>query len=190
VNRPGLRLLLRDRRHWRGTVHELCEVRPDGSDGDVIASAKETLDGVRLQLVFHADEQRTRPLFAFTGDHVWDSLGTYSITDEAGDVLGSFRKDVKASFARSTWHLETVEGVTATGRERSRLWALVRRFSDDPPLRFDFVTADGHVVLSTARRRTLRRQYDLSAWSLPDGRQLDWRVAAAVGAGVTLMQRD
>jgi hypothetical protein len=190
VNRPGLRLLLRDRRHWRGTVHELCEVRPDGCDGGVIASAKEALDGLRLQLVFHADEQRTRPLFAFTGDRVWDSLGTYSITDEAGVVLGSFRKDVKASFARSTWHLETADGITATGRERSRLWALARRVSDDPALRFDFVTPDGHVVLSTVRRRTLRRQYDLAVWPLPDGRQLDWRVAAAVGAGVTLMQRD
>jgi hypothetical protein len=190
VNGPALRLLLRDRRHWRGTVHELCEVRPDGSDGDVIATAKESLDVVRLQLVFHADEQRTRPLFAFTGDHVWDSLGTYSITDDAGAVLGSFRKDVKASFSRSTWHLEAASGLVAVGRERSRSWAVVRRFSDDPPLRFDFVTPDGHVVLSTARRWTLRRQYDLTARPLPDGRRLDWRVAAAVGAGVTLMQRD
>jgi hypothetical protein len=190
VNRPDLRLLLRDRRHWRGTVHELCEIRPDGSDGGVIASARETLEGVRLQLVFRADEEPARPLFALTSDHVWDTLGTYAITDDAGAVLGSFRKDVKASLARSTWHLETADGVTATGRERSRLWALVRRFSDDPPLRFDFTTADGHVVLSTARRWTLRRAYDLSARALPDGRRLDWRVVAAVGAGVTLVQRD
>ena len=184
-------MLLRDRRHWRGTVHELCEIGADGSDGGVIAWAKQSLDRARLQLVFHADDEGDRPLFAFTGDHVWDTLGTYTVTDDQGVVLGSFRKDVKASFARSTWHLETADGsIAAVGRERSRLWALARRFSDDPPLRFDFTTDDGHVVLSTARRWTLRREYSVVVGAMPDGRRLDWRLAAAVGSGVTLVQRD
>ncbi|MFC5676875.1 hypothetical protein [Aeromicrobium endophyticum] len=190
MNRPDLRMLLRDRRHWRGTVHELCEIRADGSVGGVIASAKQSLDRARLTLVFHTDVEHNRPLFAFASDHVWDTWGTYAVTDDRGVVLGSFRKDVKASFGRSTWHLETADGITAVGRERSRLWALVRRFSDDPPLRFDFATGDGHVVLSTARRWVLRREYDLALWGLPDGRRLDWRLAAAVGSGVTLLQRD
>ena len=49
---------------------------------------------------------------------------------------------------------------------------------------------DGDVVLSTSRRWALRREYALAVGALPDGRRLDWRLAAAVGSGVTLLQRD
>jgi hypothetical protein len=183
-----LRFVLRSGRTLLRQQLELCEVAADGSEGGVIATARLGMMGDHAGTIFYADPERTRPMFRFSGDVMRERL---EVVDDTGAVLGSFRKDWKASVLRSTWHLETATGLTAVGRERSRVAAVARRFVDDIPfvvVHFDFVTSDGHTVLSSVRRRTLRAQYELSVPVLSDGRQLDWRVAAAVGVALETVQ--
>ncbi|MET1037284.1 MAG: hypothetical protein ABW075_03365 [Aeromicrobium sp.] len=184
----ALRYVLRRGRIRLRTRHELCEVRPDGSDGGVIATIQLGEMGDDVGTVFYADPEATRPMFAFTGSILRES---FDVTDDTGVVLGSFRKEWKKSFFRSTWHLTTSDGLEAVGRERSRAAAIGRRISDDIPFlvsHFDFVTSDGHTVFSSLRRRTLWPEYELTAPLLPDGRQLDWRMAAAMGAALEIIQ--
>jgi hypothetical protein len=138
--------------------------------------------------VFYADPEATRPMFGFAGSIMRED---FEVVDDTGVVLGSFRKAWKASFLRSTWELTTSDGLTATGRERNAAAALARRLSDDIPflvVHFDFVTSDGSLVFSSVRRRTLRDEYELTVPTLPDGRRLDWRVAASLGAVLEIIQ--
>lgn len=183
----ALRLLLREKHRLR-RQHVLYEVRPDGSEGGVIATIRLGMLHGESGTVFYADPELTRPMFGFAGRVLAER---FEIVDDRGAVLGSFSKDWKASVLRSTWQLSTVDGLTAAGRERSRPAAVLRRVVDDVPflvVHFDFVTDDGHVVLSSVRRRTLRHEYELTVPVLPDGRRLDWRVAAAMGVALETVQ--
>jgi hypothetical protein len=169
-------------------AHELRAVGPDGSDGDVIAMVRAGMLLGKSATVFYRDAAMREPMFGFAGGVVRED---FEVIDTLGTVLGSFNKVWKKSVLRSTWNLTTPQGLTAIGRERSRPAALLRRLSDDVPflvVHFDFVTDDGHTVLSSVRRRTIRREYELSVPALPDGRQLDWRVAAAMGAALAVVQ--
>ncbi len=72
-----------------------------------------------------------------------DLAATYDVTDAAGNPIGEFRKDFKKSLLRSTWHLQTPDGLVAVGQERSQGVAIARRVIDmvgDLPvfLRFHF----------------------------------------------------
>lgn len=183
-----LRFVLRENRLLLSQVHELREVGPDGSDGDVVALVRPGMLNGTSSNVFYADPEMTRPMFGFTGRVMREQ---FEIFDDNGVVLGSFRKAWKSSVLRSTWDLRSATGIAAVGRERSRSAALARRFVDDIPflvVHFDFVTSDGHTAFSSVRRRTLRREYDLSVPALPDGRRLDWRVAVAMGAALDMIQ--
>jgi hypothetical protein len=169
-------------------AHELREVRPDGSDGDVIAMVRLGMLAGESGTVFYADPEMTQPMFGFAGGIMRED---FEVTDAAGVVLGSFSKAWKKSVLRSTWNLATSDGLTAVGQERSRSVALLRRVSDDIPFlvaHFDFETSDGHLVFSSVRRRSIRGDYELSIPALPDGRQLDWRVAVSMGAALAIIQ--
>lgn len=187
---PTLRFVLTEtnRLSLRRRAHELREVRPDGSDGDVIAVARLGMLAGESGTVFYGDAEMTQPLFGFEGGILRED---FDVMDAAGVVLGSFDKAWKKSVLRSTWNLSTTDGLTAVGQERSRATALLRRVSDDIPFlvaHFDFETSDGHLVLSSVRRRTIRGEYELSVPTLPDGRQLDWRVAVSMGVALATIQ--
>jgi hypothetical protein len=171
------------------SAYELRDVRPDGSDGDVIAMVRLGMLREDAGTVFYADAEMTRPMFGFSGGVMKED---FDVIDAAtGSVLGSFSKAWKRSVLRSTWNLAAADGLTAVGRERSRSVALLRRVSDDIPFvvaHFDFTTDDGHLVLSSVRRRTIRGEYELAVPALPDGRRLDWRVATAMGAALAVIQ--
>ena len=181
-------LIETNRLSLKRTAHQLCEVRPDGSDGDAIAMIRTGLLRGEAGTVFYADAAMTEPMFGFAGGVMRED---FDVTDAAGTVIGSFSKAWKKSVLRSTWNLSTSDGLSAVGRERSQATAILRRLSDDVPFlvtHFDFVTDDGHLVFSSVRRRTIRREYELTIPALPDGRQLDWRVATAMGAALSTIQ--
>jgi hypothetical protein len=166
----------------------------DGAKGSVIAHAQQKRMAVRKQVTFYSDEARTQPLFGFAARRGLQHGGAFDVTDADDQPIGEFRKDYAKSLLRSTWHLSSRDGVTAVGQERSRGVAIARRFLDATggadPLRyhFDFVTDDGQVVLTSEREPTFRDFYEITIPVLSDGRQLDWRVGAAMAVALDALQ--
>ncbi|MCD9199524.1 hypothetical protein [Aeromicrobium wangtongii] len=188
MTEPALRLVLRAKSRWSREPYQLLEMRPDGSDGAVLATVRTARMLDRTGLVFYADEGTAQPLFAYSGAIIREK---FEIVDSFGMVLGSFHKVWKSSVLRSTWQLATVDGMTAVGRERNKMAALMRRFDERIPfvgVHFDFTTDDGQLVLSSTRRRTIIPEYEITVPTRADGRRLDWRVAAAVGVALEAEQ--
>jgi hypothetical protein len=104
----------------------------------------------------------------------------------------------RPSITRTTWRLlDATTGIECRGRERSlpiglarRAWNLVLKDYRRSPLlfHFDFTTADGTLVMVVNRRRTLRDVYDVQLRPSEDGRVLDWRIAAAMGVALDVLE--
>ncbi len=174
--------------------YEVWEVAPDGSRRGTLAVAQQKRLRLREEVVFTADEGRTRPVFSFRARQRLDVHARHDVFDEQGRVLGSFGKRFGASLLRSTWDL-SVPGLTAVGRERRPWIAVLRRLWQFIPwigdvwvpfvFHFDFLdSATGQPVLVVERRKSLRDHYDVS---VPDAR-LDFRVAASMAVALDALQ--
>ncbi len=174
--------------------YEIRAVAPDGSEGELLAMAQQKRLKLKEEVVFTADEARTRPVFSFRARQRLDVHAQHDVFDEQGRVLGSFSKQFGASLLRSTWDLG-VPGLTAVGRERRPFIAILRRIWQFIPwvgdvwvpfvFHFDFVdTATGQPVLVVERRKAIRDRYDVS---VPDPR-LDFRVAASMAVALDALQ--
>jgi len=178
--------------------YEIRSVDANGGEGPVIAVAQQKRMAFKEQVTFYADEARTQPVFGFKARQGLDLGATYDITDANGTSIGTFRKDFAKSLLRSTWQLGTADGLQATGTERNHTIAILRRLWDFLPIigdmaspflfHFDFTTADGSIVLSSVRRRSLRDRYDVELPASPNGWQLDWRVGAAMAVALDALQ--
>lgn len=174
--------------------YEIRAVAPDGGEGPLLAFAQQKRMKLKEEVVFYADESRTRPLFSFRARQRLDVHAQHDVLDEHGTVLGSFSKVFGASLLRSTWELR-VPGLEAVGRERRPVLAVLRRVWELIPylgdvwvpfvFHFDFVdTATGAPVLVSERRKAIRDRYDVS---VPDSR-IDFRVAAAMAVALDALQ--
>ncbi len=174
--------------------YEVNAVQPDGSEGQLLAMAQQKRMKLKEEVVFTADEARTRPVFSFRARQRLDVRAEHDVFDESGHVLGTFRKRFGASLLRSTWDL-SVPGLTAVGQERRPFIAILRRVWDLIPFlgdvwvpfvfHFDFVdTATGAPVLVVERRKSIRDRYDVA---VPDPR-LDFRVAASMAVALDALQ--
>jgi uncharacterized protein YxjI len=160
--------------------YEIRAAAPGGGPGDLLAVAQQKRMAFKEQVTFYADEQRTRAVFSFKARKAIDLASGYDVYDEAGNALGSFRKDFGRSLIRSTFHLSG-PGIEATGQERNVLVAIARRMIDFPfAFHFDFADAAGQPVLSVERQFSVRDRY---AVHVPDPR-LDFRLAAAMAVGL------
>lgn len=161
--------------------YEVNEANADGSVGRLMAVAQQKRMALREQVTFYSDDQRTQPVFSFQARQVLDLGAGYDVGDADGQPLGYFRKDFGQSLLRSTFHL-SAPGLEATGTERNRVVALLRRFVDFPfAFHFDFRDrATGEVVLSSQRQLSLRDRYSVT---VPDPR-VDFRLAASVAVGL------
>jgi hypothetical protein len=174
--------------------YEVRGVAPDGSEGPLLAFAQQKRMKLREEVVFYADESRSRPVFSFTARQRLDVRAEHDVFDEHGNPLGWFRKDFGASLLRSTWHLAG-PGYEAVGKERRPVLAVVRRLWDFIPylgdiwvpfvFHFDFVdTATGQPVLISERRKSIRDRYLVN---VPDPR-VDFRVAASMAVALDALQ--
>lgn len=170
--------------------YELRALLPDGTEGPLIAMAQQKRMAFKEQVTFYADEARTQPVFGFKARRRVDLGATYDVLDAAGQPIGQFRKDFKASLLRSTWHLETPEGLVALGQERNPTVAIIRRFVEIPFLlfHFDFTATDGTVILTSERKRALRDRYEITVPVTANGWQLDWRMAGAIAVALDALQ--
>jgi hypothetical protein len=170
--------------------YEIRSAAPDGSEGPLLAFAQQKRMKLREEVVFYADESRSRPVFSFKARQRLDVHAEHDVFDEYGNALGYFRKEFGASLLRSTWRMAG-PGYEAIGKERRPVLAIVRRVWDFIPFlgdiwvpfvfHFDFVdTATGQPVLSSERRKSIRDRYTID---VPDPR-VDFRVAASMAVAL------
>jgi uncharacterized protein YxjI len=174
--------------------YEVVAANPDGSEGHTLALAEQKRMKLKEEVVFYADESRSRRVFSFKARQRLDVHAEHDVFDEDGNPLGTFSKRFGASLLRSTWDL-AAPGVTAVGRERRLVLAILRRIWELVPyvgdvwipfvFHFDFVdTATGATVLVSERQKSIRDRY---AVTVPDAR-VDFRVAASMAVALDALQ--
>jgi uncharacterized protein YxjI len=166
---------------------------PNDEAGPVLAVAQQKRMAFKEQVTFYTDESRSTPVFGFKARQRMDLNATFDVTDAAGMPIGSFRKDFGKSLLRSTWHLDA-RGVSAVGQERNANIALLRRVWEVIPIvgeipvpfvfHFDFTDENGHVVMTSERRMSMRDRYTITV----PGARLDGRVAAAMAVALDALQ--
>ncbi len=174
--------------------YEVLAANPDGTEGQLLALAEQKRMKLKEEVIFFADESKTRPVFSFKARQRLDVSAEHDVYDEYGNPLGMFSKQFGASLVRSTWNL-SAPGIEAVGRERRPVIAVLRRVWDFLPVvgdvwvpfvfHFDFVDkATGAVVLVSERQKAVRDRYTVT---VPDPR-LDFRVAASMAVALDALQ--
>ncbi len=174
--------------------YEILAANPDGTEGQLLALAEQKRMKLKEEVIFYADESKTRPVFSFKARQRLDVSAEHDVYDEYGTALGMFSKQFGASLLRSTWNL-SAPGLQAVGRERRPMIAVLRRVWDFIPVvgdiwvpfvfHFDFVdTATGQPVLISERQKAIRDRYTVT---VPDPR-VDFRVAAAMAVALDALQ--
>ena len=114
--------------------YQVLGANPDGSEGPLLAFAQQKRAKLKEEVVFYADETRSRPLFSFKARQRLDVRAAHDVLDEHGRPLGSFTKKFGRSLLRSTWELRGPGGLVATGQERRPAIAVLRRVWDFLPV--------------------------------------------------------
>jgi uncharacterized protein YxjI len=174
--------------------YEILAANPDGSEGHLIALAEQKRMKIREEVVFFADESKTRRVFSFKARQRLDVHAEHDVFDEYGQPIGWFSKQFGASLLRSTWNL-SAPGIEAVGRERNQFIAVLRRVWGFIPylgnvwvpfvFHFDFVDQrTGQLVMSSQKKIGFRDSYTVT---VPDPR-LDFRVAASMAVALDALQ--
>jgi uncharacterized protein YxjI len=174
--------------------YEILLANPDGSEGPLMALAEQKRMKLKEEVVFYADESKSRTVFSFKARQRLDVNAQHDVLDEYGRPIGYFSKQFGASLLRSTWNL-SAPGIEAVGQERRPLIAILRRIWNFIPyigdiwvpfvFHFDFVdTRTGAPVLTSERKKAIRDRYTVT---VPDPR-LDFRVAAAMAVALDALQ--
>jgi hypothetical protein len=174
--------------------YEVRVANPDGTEGPLMALAEQKRMKLKEEVVFFADESKTRRVFSFKARQTLDVHAQHDVFDEGGQPLGYFSKAFGASLLRSTWNL-SAPGIEAVGQERRLFIAVLRRLWDFIPFlgdvwipfvfHFDFVDkATGQTVLISERQKAIRDRYEVT---VPDPR-LDFRVAACMAVALDALQ--
>lgn len=147
------------------------------------------LVNLRRHIMFYADDRKQTTLLTVTQDCLvqFPSL-RYTLHDEAGHVLATFRKNRFTDFLRKRWRIYTPDGtLLLTAREDSIILSLIRRLTgfliDLAVFRTNFViyAADGEQVLGEFNRKmTIFDRYTLDMSEDAD-RIIDRRIALALG---------
>jgi uncharacterized protein YxjI len=174
--------------------YEILAANPDGTEGHLLALAEQKRMKLKEEVIFFADEAKSRQVFSFRARQRLDVHAEHDVYDEYGQALGTFSKQFGASLLRSTWNL-AAPGLQAVGRERRPAIAVLRRIWDFIPyigdiwvpfvFHFDFVdTSSGATVMVSERQKAIRDRYEVT---VPDPR-LDFRVAASMAVALDALQ--
>ncbi|MFE2940379.1 hypothetical protein ACFXKG_15150 [Streptomyces sp. NPDC059255] len=187
------RFTIRQKMSLKAKEYVVTAVRPDGSEGEVVAFAHQKRMTLGEQMTFYTDESRKHVLCTFEARELLDPEVGYDVRDAVGQPIGSFGNEAVASLFRSTWTMRQPGTIKLTGRERNRVVAGVRRiwewlpFTDFVPFlwpyHFDFTEGDKR-LMAVDKKFGLRDRYVLDILA-PD---LDRRLAIAQAVALDALE--
>lgn len=160
-----------------------------------VAFVRQKRMAIKEDIRFYADESETEELFRIKARSVMEFGGRYDVTTPAGERVGVLGKVFGKSLLRSTWSImDANEQEVAIAKERSQLWAIVRRvidavpYGDFIPIVFHFTIDAGDRHLGDLTRRLgVRDRYDLDL-SGDTERAIDRRLAIALAIALDALQ--
>ncbi len=163
--------------------------------GQPVAFVRQKKLALKEDIRFYADEGQTEELFRIKARAVMEFSGRYDVTTPAGERIGVLGKVFGKSLLRSTWSiLDADEQPVAVAKERSQLWALVRRavdlvpYGDFIPIVFHFTIDDGAKHLGDFTRRLgVRDRYDLDLTG-DEERRIVRRLGVALAIALDALQ--
>lgn len=163
--------------------------------GQPVAFVRQQRLKIKEDIRFFTDEAETEELFRIKARAVLEFSGRYDVTTPAGERIGVLGKVFGKSLLRSTWSvLDANEQELAIAKERSLLWALVRRavdvipYGDFVPILFHFTIDDGERHVGDFTRRIgVRDTYELDLTGDPE-RKVDRRLALALAIALDALQ--
>jgi hypothetical protein len=90
--------------------------------GSLVFYVKQKAFKLKEDVVVYADEAQTQPLFRIQADRILDISAKYAITDAAGVLIGSIRREGMRSIWRSHYVIERLTGAAAFTVEEERPW--------------------------------------------------------------------
>lgn len=192
------RFLVRQKLTMMVNRYDVIRTDESGRELGLLCFAEQKRMRFKEEVTFFTDAKKTSPVFGFKARKVIDLGSGYDVVDPAGNPIGWFRKDFKASLLSSTWHLGTVDGAEFVGSERNKAVAVVRRAWGFVPVigeipvpflfHFDFRAPDGSVVLSSTKKAAIKDVYRVELPAQPNGWRLDWRLGAAMAVALDALQ--
>jgi uncharacterized protein YxjI len=163
--------------------------------GQPVAFVRQKKLAIKEDIRFFGDESETTELFRIKARSMMEFGGRYDVTTPVGERIGVLEKVFGQSLLRSTWRvLGADEQELAVAKERSQLWAIVRRvidavpYGDFIPIVFHFtIDKDGRHLGDFNRRIGVRDTYDLDL-SGDTERTIDRRLAIALAVALDALQ--
>jgi hypothetical protein len=165
------------------------------SNGAPVAFVRQKRMALKEDIRFFRDEKETEELFRIKARSVMELAARYDVTAPDGERIGVLGKVFGKSLLRSTWSvMDAHEGELAVAKERSQLWALVRRvidlvpYGELVPILFHFRIDRGEQHLGDLTRAFgVRDRYTLDL-SGDHERTIDRRLGIALAIALDALQ--
>ena len=165
------------------------------AQGLPVAFVRQKRMAIKEDIRFFANEDETEELFRIKARSLMEFGGRYDVTTPDGERIGVLGKVFGKSLLRSTWSImDANEQELAIAKERSQLWAIVRRlidavpYGDFIPIVFHFRIDRGDTHLGDFTRAFgIRDKYTLDLSADEDG-AIDRRLAIALGIALDALQ--
>lgn len=120
------RFLVRQHDTAMDNRYDVATWTDDGSAGELLATQQARMK-LREEVVFFADVERQQRVFSSKAQQMLDVHGQTDVFDAYGGAVGSFRKAFGTSLLRSTSDPSQPGTGAWRGRERSPVFAVIRR---------------------------------------------------------------
>ena len=165
------------------------------SNGAPVAFVRQKRMAIKEDIRFFRTENETEELFRIKARAIMEFGGRYDVTAPDGEKIGVLGKVFGKSLLRSTWSImDASEEELAIAKERSQLWAIVRRvidavpYGDFIPIVFHFRIDRGDTHLGDFTRALgVRDRYTLDLSGDPE-RTIDRRLAIALAIALDALQ--
>ena len=166
--------------------YEIWTTDAEWNTVSLLGFAQQKRFALKEEVKFFTDDSKSQVLFSFKARNVLDIRSVVDVFDGAGNTIGSFHKDWKASMLNSTWIIEQPGQPEVKGQEKSPAYAILRRFTNFDFIPYDFLFKAGErdVVLDITRKFGLRDTYRCTV----EAPEYDTRLLQAVAVAMDALQ--